>query len=430
MPISWKKKFVKDWGQLGMKYKIGEICESVSCTFRNKQKDVILINTSDVFDGKVTNHKYVTNEKLRGQFKKAFIKDDILYSEIRPKNRRFAYVDFIADDYIASTKLMVIRAKKDKILPKFLFQILKSNPIIERLQLLAETRSGTFPQITFSELAAIEVCVPTIKEQNQIVDFMSSFDNKINNNYAINQRLEKTAQEIYKSWFMNFDPFQGDIFIESALGRIPNGWTVDTLSTFCDFISRGITPKYIESGEQIVINQKCIRDHQVNLGPSRFHVPKVINEKWLQYGDVLVNSTGQGTLGRVAQWLETSTKVTVDSHVSIVRPSEKYYIYYIGQVLISKEREIEAMAAGSTGQTELSRERLGSLLLVHPKIEQLEKFSKIIEPLLTKIVMNNHESEKIAKIRDLLLPKLMSGELPISYEGLITNERSSDDGRT
>jgi type I restriction enzyme S subunit len=168
--------------------RLGEVCESISLTFRRKQDRVVLINTSDVLDGKVINHVYVPNENLRGQFKKSFQRDDILYSEIRPKNRRFAYVDFEAGDYVASTKLMVIRAN-DKVLPQFLFQVLKSDEIIEQLQLLAETRSGTFPQITFSELAALEVRIPEISEQREIAATLDAIDGKIANNKKINNHL-------------------------------------------------------------------------------------------------------------------------------------------------------------------------------------------------------------------------------------------------
>jgi len=168
--------------------RLGGVCESISLTFHRQQDRIILINTSDVLDGKVTNHEYVPNENLRGQFKKTFQRDDILYSEIRPKNRRFAYIDFDAEDYVASTKLMVIRAN-DKILPQFLFQVLKSDEIIDQLQLLAETRSGTFPQITFSELASLDVRIPPISEQREIATTLSCLDEKIANNIAVNHHL-------------------------------------------------------------------------------------------------------------------------------------------------------------------------------------------------------------------------------------------------
>ena len=90
---------------------LGEFVENISDTEKINKDEVILVNTSDVENGKVINHNYVKNSNLKGQFKKRFKRNDILYSEIRPKNKRFAYIDFDSEDYIASTKLMVSRNK-------------------------------------------------------------------------------------------------------------------------------------------------------------------------------------------------------------------------------------------------------------------------------------------------------------------------------
>ena len=169
-------------------YNICEVCQSVSETYRGNATSVVLVNTSDVLDGNFLNHDRVPNKDLKGQFKKVFHKNDILYSEIRPANKRFAFVNFDPQDYIASTKLMVIRAN-DFVLPRFLFHYLKSEQIISELQALAESRSGTFPQITFSELGNLEICLPPIATQKCIVEFLDSIENKIAVNNRINHNL-------------------------------------------------------------------------------------------------------------------------------------------------------------------------------------------------------------------------------------------------
>lgn len=173
-----------------IKCTIGDLCESISNTYKRNDQQVVLINTSDVLEGKILNYTPVKNKNLKGQFKKTFKKNDILYSEIRPANKRFAFIDFDdTSNYIASTKLMVLR-HNDKILPEYLFAILKSNNVIAKLQHLAETRSGTFPQITFaSELAPMEVYIPDKKTQKQIVSIISSIEQKMVVNYNINNNL-------------------------------------------------------------------------------------------------------------------------------------------------------------------------------------------------------------------------------------------------
>ena len=114
-----------------------------------------------------------------------------------------------------------------------------------------------------------------------------------------------------------------------------NGWEIKTLGEVCEKITRGISPKYTEGKGVPVLNQKCIRDHKVDLSFSRVHDDvhkKVSSEKFIKLGDVLVNSTGEGTLGRVAQVRELiSDRITVDSHVSIVRPDPgEFYPDFFG----------------------------------------------------------------------------------------------------
>ena len=168
---------------------IGEVCDTISDTYRDKASEVTLINTSDVLEGIVLNHERVPNVGLKGQFKKTFKRNDILYSEIRPQNKRFAFIDFDPIDYIASTKLMVLRSDTEKVIPMYLYYYLKSAPVIAELQMLAETRSGTFPQITFTELSNLTIPIPSIAEQETIVSIIKCIEDRIACNTKINDNL-------------------------------------------------------------------------------------------------------------------------------------------------------------------------------------------------------------------------------------------------
>jgi type I restriction enzyme S subunit len=139
-------------------------------------------------------------------------------------------------------------------------------------------------------------------------------------------------------------------------------WKEYKLGEIADFIRRGITPAYTDDGI-IVINQKCIRNGIVSFEQARLTDPvkkKVSPEKYLKSFDILVNSTGQGTLGRVAQIKEVRDKITVDSHVTIVRSKVNVNPIYLGYILKSKQAEIESLAEGSKGQTELSRHKVAA----------------------------------------------------------------------
>lgn len=216
----------------------------------------------------------------------------------------------------------------------------------------------------------------------------------------LNDNLLQQAIAIYKEWFLDSP--------ETAK------WPLVTLGSITSLIGRGITPKYVEDSEQIIINQKCIRNHSIDIGLARPHTPKAITEKWLQYGDLLINSTGEGTLGRAAQVWFIPENITVDSHVTIVRPQTQPLIFYIGLWGITHEREIEALHTGSTGQTELPRERVKAMELRLPDDALLAKFNSTIQPMVSAFVVNQRENVKLAGIRDTLLPKLMSGKIDVS----------------
>ena len=195
---------------------------------------------------------------------------------------------------------------------------------------------------------------------------------------------------------------------------MPGDWKNVTIEDITSLVSRGIAPKYDENSNQIVLNQKCIRNHVIDFTPARRHIPKAINEKWLMHGDLLLNSTGQGTLGRAAQvWFEAEN-MTVDSHITIVRPKTDLLKYYVGLWGITHESEIEALHTGSTGQTELPRDRVKSMSIMLPDDKTIRQFNDIIAPMTQKIVANQEENVRLASIRDSLLPKLMNGDIDVS----------------
>lgn len=144
-----------------------------------------------------------------------------------------------------------------------------------------------------------------------------------------------------------------------------SGWRTSTLGEVCDLINRGIAPAYVETGECLVLNQKCVRDHAVNFALGRRHdtaKKRVPADRFVQAGDGLINSTGTGTLGRVAQIRGTPPEhTTVDTHVTIVRPKvDIFHPDYFGYALQLIEGDLEVSGEGASGQTELSRQVIAS----------------------------------------------------------------------
>lgn len=170
------------------------------------------------------------------------------------------------------------------------------------------------------------------------------------------------------------------------------------LAEVASYISRGITPSYTDADGLCVINQKCIRNGSLSLAESRLHneSKKIVpTDKIVQPMDILVNSTGTGTLGRVAQ-VTANIRATVDSHVTIVRPSKEVDALFLGYAVKWRKPFIEALAEGSTGQTELSRFRLGDEITIPlPSLVEQQQIAGILYAIDCKINTNSKINDNL-----------------------------------
>ena len=158
---------------------LGEIAKNVSITFDFKRTpEVVFINTGDVLGGDFLHSKRSSHVGLPGQAKKSIRPDDILFSEIRPANKRYAYVDFDSSDYVVSTKFMIIRGSKE-IHPRLLYRILIAKETLDEFQVQAESRSGTFPQITFDSISHLPIVLPPIEIQEAFQRAVGKIDAQI-----------------------------------------------------------------------------------------------------------------------------------------------------------------------------------------------------------------------------------------------------------
>jgi len=151
---------------------VGDLVDTVSKTYPLKSvSKVIFLNTGDIKEGKFLHNSKSDASSLPGQAKKSIQKGDILYSEIRPQNKRFAFVHFDSSEYVVSTKLMVLRSKGE-VDSLFTYFILKQQDKIDYLQMMAESRSGTFPQITFDVLSKIQIVIPEASILNDFIELL------------------------------------------------------------------------------------------------------------------------------------------------------------------------------------------------------------------------------------------------------------------
>ena len=367
-------------------YRLGDLCDTISNTYKGCADEVVLINTSDVLEGKCLNHTKEPNRNLKGQFKKTFKKYDILYSEIRPANKRFAYIDFDATNYIASTKLMVLR-HNEKIEPLYLYYILQSQSIIDELQMLAESRSGTFPQITFAELSRLEVKLPNREVQRQILGILGAIDDKIENNRRINTNLELQAQALYKQWFVDNSC---DDWEEKPLSEIINIY---------DSMRKPLSGQQREKMDKIYpyYGAASLMDHVDNY---------LFDGIYLLLGEdgTVVDELGFPILQYV--W----GKFWVNNHAHILTGKNGFSTVTLYVLL--KQTSVKSIVTGAV-QSKISQANLKSILVTIPPKYLLDKYNDTIRPMFETIRNNIEQNNNLATLRDTLLPKLMNGEIKL-----------------
>ena len=311
-------------------------------------------------------------------------------------------MDFSPIDYIASTKLMVIRAKKDVVSPKYLYYFLKNTSTVAELQLLAETRSGTFPQITFSEVANLTIPVPSLAVQEVIVQTMQCLEDKITCNEQINDNLEQQAQSYFQELFVdNADP-------EWAIGTISDLGTVVGGST----PSKAKPEYYTESG----IAWITPKDLSINKSKFVSHGENDITELGLKNSSAAIMPEGtvlfssRAPIGYIAI---AAGEVTTNQGFKSVVPKPEIGTPFVYFFLKNALPVIEGMASGSTFK-EVSGSTMKNVPAVIPDAETLAKFSDFCAPIFAQQRILEEQNQSLATLRDNLLPKLMSGEIDVS----------------
>ena len=233
---------------------------------------------------------------------------------------RCALVRIRDDGAFCGTGSMRISVSGTALLPEFLHRYLCTDEAAASLSGMAI--GATMPNLNGDIVRSLLVPVPPSAVQHRVVAILWAYDNLIESNTRRIQILEEMVRAIYREWFVEFrfPGHEGVGMVDSELGSIPDGWRVRSIGSVADLVARGISPKYSENSARVVVNQRCIRNGRLSLENARGHGNDVPPPKLLRQGDVLINSTGEGTLGRVAQVLEHTPDTTVDSHVTIIRP--------------------------------------------------------------------------------------------------------------
>lgn len=265
---------------------------------------------------------------------------------------------------------------------------------VEASELSGYITGSAQPKLTQAALASVPILAPALSEQRLIANTLGAIDGKIASNLQTRTLLRALGVAKLRSAQATTEhaPRLGDLTVS---------------------ITRGVTPKYADDDKSapLVVNQRCIRDGWVTTAYARrMTIRKVTAEKRASAGDILVNSTGVGTLGRVGRW--HAGDIYADSHVSIVKPDPTCVgPTVLAYALFGLEREIEAMATGSTGQTELSPHLLADLVVELPSGPQIANLETELFEYEQQIESLLFQEATLSTLRRALIPELVSGRL-------------------
>ena len=395
---------MEEWKKYKLK-EIGEIVGGATPSTKNPSnydgpipwitpKDLSNFNERYIFNGE----RSITNDGYMSCSCKLLPKGTVLFSSRAP----IGYVAIAAAPMCTNQgfKSFIPNSKVDSL---FMFYLMKY-----RKDDIANLGSGTtFIEVSGSVMKEFEVKVPNLDTQKRIANVLSSLDDKIELNNRINHNLEEQAQALYKSWFVDFEPFKDGKFVESELGMIPEGWFTIPFSSFIyeskeknkdasqkefSVTNNGIFPrveKFKKSLSKSAGNNKLVRYGDLVFGMSR----DILNWGVMDENEGGISSAY--TVYRVDQ--ETISSIYIKLFISS-------HLQYFKDLIRPAARE---------GQS-IDKNLLARKAIIIPPKKTLSEFWKLYSIIIHQKETVENEITTLRKVLDTILPKMMSGELKIN----------------
>ena len=329
--------------------------------------------------------KTITEAGLNNSSTKLLRRDDIIISA----RGTIGAIAMLASEMAFNQSCFGIRSN-DIVEQHYLYYLTKTK--ISELQ--KNSHGSVFDTITRDTFAKIDCVIPSKKIQRQIASILSSLDDKIEINRKINENLEQQAQALFKSWFVDFEPFKDGEFVESELGMIPKGWRVGKLGELCQF----------KRGKNLLSKNAIPGDVPVVAGglePACYH--NVSNTK-----APVITVSGSGANAGFMRMYYQEVWASDCSFIDVTCENWLFvYCFLAINSYLLKHAQTGAV------QPHVKPADIHDFDLVIPPIETIQSFQNIILSFISKKGLIEQESRRLANIRDTLLPKLMSGELKV-----------------
>lgn len=315
------------------------------------------------------------------------------------------------NDVAIAQRLLTLRGKEHVLDNDYLLYYLQSP--IGQASLKARETGTTVTGIKQSEFRKIEIEIPDYEVQKKVSSILRVIDQKIELNTAINNNLEQQAKAIFKSWFVDFEPFGG--VQPSEMQFIP-------LQELCKVVTKGTTPttlgkSFTSSGINFIKAESILDNHSIDSSKFAFideETNALLKRSIIKVNDIVF--TIAGTLGRFAMVDKSVLPANTNQAVAIIRPDETkvtpayLYSFFIG----NWHNEYYSKRIQQAVQANLSLTTIKSLPIAVLNNTTMSNYDKLVSPLFALMKSNEEENRRLSKLRDTLLPRLMSGELDVS----------------
>lgn len=347
-------------------------------------------------------------EEYKGGTK--FRNGDTIMARITPclENGKTAKVSVLRDGEVGfgSTEYIVFRAIDGVSDADFLYYLICS-PLVRNLAIKSMVGSSGRQRVQIDVVANLDIELPPIEEQRKIGGLLKAIDDKIELNNAINNNLEQQAQAIFKSWFIDFEPFNK---------TMPSDWTIGTIDDLAKEVVCGKTPSTKKAeyyGSNIpFITIPDMHGKTYAVTTERYLSKLGANsqvKKSLPKNSICVSCIG--TAGLVTLVAEESQ---TNQQINSIIPKDGFSPYYIYLLMQTLSDTINKLGQSGSTIVNLNKSQFGKIQVIIPALSVMIKFDKIVSPMFEKMLQNQMENLKLTSLRDALLPRLMSGELDVS----------------
>ena len=385
--------------------KLGEVCEIFGRIgfrgytiedFVEKSSDgAITLSPTNIINGEIdlSNCKYVNWNKYYESPESMAEKGDIVIVKTGSSIGRTAYFREIPHPITINPQFVIL--KNISIDPVFLAYYVKTG--IFQGELKSIVVGSAIPTLSQKNLAKLPIPLPPLETQRRIAAILSSLDDKIENNNRINRNLEEQAQALFKSWFVDFEPWGGSM---------PEDWKEGVLSDIAD-ITMGQSPRgesYNTQGEGVIFYQGCS-----DFG-DRFPSVRMFTTEPARYA--VPNSILMSVRAPVGTMNVALEECCIGRGLASLKEKNSYDSFLL-YLLESLQNVFDSYNGDGTVFGSINKKSIGNIKIVIPSIKVVESFHKMVSPLDEKIKFSHRESQRLATLRDTLLPKLMRGEITL-----------------